>query len=156
MRKRRLIRLAGLKTNNLPSSSNGSNCLSSPGTPGPSNDQTAIATSSPLSSVSTEACQTPEAPMETEENGDKGSKSSGIDVDSGIENMEVEESDRKEIASRSRVSNKKKKLIIVYCEIIKNYSFFANCINLSENKELLRNFGAILNWSTAFEILCLV
>ena len=45
-----------------------------------------------------------EAPMEVEDSiCDKQFNSSGVDVDSGIENMEVEDSDRKEIPPRSRV-----------------------------------------------------
>jgi ubiquitin conjugation factor E4 B len=44
-----------------------------------------------------------EAPMEVEDNCEKQCNSSGVDVDSGIENMEVEDTDRKEIAPRSRV-----------------------------------------------------
>lgn len=42
--------------------------------------------------------------MEVEESSDKQCNTSGIDVDSGIENMEVEESDRKDSIPRSRVS----------------------------------------------------
>lgn len=42
--------------------------------------------------------------MEVEESSDKQCNNSGIDVDSGIENMEVEESDRKDSIPRSRVS----------------------------------------------------
>ncbi|XP_058788728.1 ubiquitin conjugation factor E4 B [Phymastichus coffea] len=43
-----------------------------------------------------------EAPMEVEENCEKQLTSSGVDVDSGIENMEVEDSDRKDVTPRSR------------------------------------------------------
>ena len=48
--------------------------------------------------------QNPEMPMEVEESNEKQCNTSGVDVDSGIENMEVEESDRKDSKSRSRVS----------------------------------------------------
>lgn len=45
--------------------------------------------------------------MEVEDNCQKQenqcNSSSGVDVDSGIENMEVEDSDKKEAVSRSRV-----------------------------------------------------
>ncbi|KAJ8676226.1 hypothetical protein QAD02_012012 [Eretmocerus hayati] len=43
-----------------------------------------------------------DAPMEVEDNCEKCFNSTGVDVDSGIENMEVEDSDRKEIPPRSR------------------------------------------------------
>ena len=44
------------------------------------------------------------ASMDVEENSDKQSSTFSVDVDSGIENMEVEESDRKDGPPRSRVS----------------------------------------------------
>lgn len=43
--------------------------------------------------------------MDVEENSEKQCSTSGIDVDSGIENMEVEESDRKEATPRSRTTS---------------------------------------------------
>lgn len=43
--------------------------------------------------------------MEVEDSSEKQCNTSGVDVDSGIENMEVEESDRKELAPRSRVGS---------------------------------------------------
>lgn len=48
--------------------------------------------------------QSVEIPMEVEESSDKQCNTFGVDVDSGIENMEVEESDRKDSIPRSRVS----------------------------------------------------
>lgn len=43
--------------------------------------------------------------MEVEDNCEKQcNNSSGVDVDSGVENMEVEDLDRKELLPRSRVS----------------------------------------------------
>lgn len=46
-----------------------------------------------------------EAAMEVEDSSCEKQFNSGVDVDSGIENMEVEDSDRKEVAPRSRVSS---------------------------------------------------
>lgn len=44
------------------------------------------------------------APMEVEDGSCEKQFNSGVDVDSGIENMEVEDLDRKDITPRSRVS----------------------------------------------------
>lgn len=107
MRRRRLARLAGLETNIPLSNTDGSNLLNSPSTPGPSSASTVF----PITTLN-QTPPTPQQPqndqldvaMDTEETSEKQCNSSGIDVDSGIENMEVEESDRKENASRSRVN----------------------------------------------------
>lgn len=99
MRRRRLARLAGLETSiSTNSSSNSGTGSISPGTPGPSRSS-----SGPIMSPPTQQLQHPEAPMEVEDSSDKQFNTSGVDVDSGIENMEVEDSDRKELAPRSRV-----------------------------------------------------
>jgi len=97
MRKRRLARLAGLNTNNTTAGSS-TTTSSSPSTPGPSK----AFTGSMISPSNQQ--QRVDIPMEVEESSDKQCNSSGIDVDSGIENMEVDESDRKDSIPRSRVS----------------------------------------------------
>lgn len=100
MRKRRLARLAGLNTNNAAASSSNTTAPISPSTPGPSK-----AFAEPMISPSIpQQLQRAEIPMEVEES-DKQCNTSGLDVDSGIETMEVEESDRKDSIPRSRVSN---------------------------------------------------
>jgi len=98
MRKRRLARLAGLNTNNTTAGSSTTTTSSSPSTPGPSK----VFTGSMISPSIQQ--QRVDIPMEVEESSDKQCNSSGIDVDSGIENMEVDESDRKDSIPRSRVS----------------------------------------------------
>lgn len=72
--------------------------------PGPSNDSAVKV--QPQATVPTETktnSSPPPQPMEVEDNCEKQCNSSGVDVDSGIENMEVEESDRKDHVPRSRV-----------------------------------------------------
>lgn len=109
MRKRRLARLAGLESGTSPllSSPNGLSCQSSPGTPGaPVTGPVTSSLSSPMSGVSPVSLtgdKSIDAAMETDDNNEKQFNNSGIDVDSGIENMEVEESDRKDNSRRSRV-----------------------------------------------------
>ncbi|XP_015113341.1 ubiquitin conjugation factor E4 B [Diachasma alloeum] len=102
MRKRRLARLAGLETS-ATANTNGGNCLSSPSTPGPSKTP-GLASVSPVQQSESHNLNN-DMPMETEESSEKQLNNSGIDVDSGIENMEVEESDRKDTASRSRTTS---------------------------------------------------
>lgn len=99
MRRRRLARLGGLNTNNVPASSTNTTVLTSPSTPGPSK-----MFAGQISLSIQQQFQHAEIPMEVDENGDKQCNTSGIDVDSGIETMEVEESDRKDSTPRSRVS----------------------------------------------------
>lgn len=100
MRKRRLARLAGLNTNNAPAGSSNTTAPISPSTPGPSK----VFAESISPSIQQQS-QRADVLMEVEESSDKQSLTSGIDVDSGIENMEVEESDRKySFVTRSRVS----------------------------------------------------
>lgn len=100
MRKRRLARLAGLNTSNAAASSSNTTAPISPSTPGPSK-----AFAEPMISPSIpQQLQRAEIPMEVEESSDKQCNTSGLDVDSGIETMEVEESDRKDSIPRSRVS----------------------------------------------------
>ncbi|XP_015606835.1 ubiquitin conjugation factor E4 B [Cephus cinctus] len=100
MRRRRLARLAGFDT----AGSKGSSTTEqeAPSTPGPSNILTGSIMSPPI--------QQPQAsaPMEVEQpdNSEKQCNTSGVDVDSGIENMEVEESDRKDpVRSRTTSSS---------------------------------------------------
>lgn len=100
MRKRRLARLAGLNTNITVAGSSTTTAPISPSTPGPSK---AFAGSMISPSIQ-QQLQRVDVPMEVEESSDKQCNSSGIDVDSGIENMEVDESDRKDSIPRSRVS----------------------------------------------------
>lgn len=100
MRRRRLARLASLNTSNAAASSSNAAAPISPSTPGPSK-----AFAEPMISPSIQQqLQHAEIPMEVEESSDKQCNTSGLDVDSGIETMEVEESDRKDSIPRSRVS----------------------------------------------------
>lgn len=101
MRRRRLARLAGLDTSGSLMNSNSGTGSVSPSTPGPSRMSPGPAMSPPIQ----QQLQHPEASMEIEDNSDKQCNTSGVDVDSGIENMEVEESDRKEPTSRSRTTS---------------------------------------------------
>ncbi|KAF7992765.1 hypothetical protein HCN44_005109 [Aphidius gifuensis] len=116
IRRRRLARLAGLagsETNSppVPTSPNGINLQpqNSPPTPGPSTTASSIVTSSPIPAVSLNKIDSAdkiyEAAMETDESIEKQFNNSGIDVDSGIENMEVEEIDKKNESQRSRTSS---------------------------------------------------
>lgn len=98
MRRRRLARLAGLNTNNAAATSSNTTAPISPSTPGPS--KTFVEPMIPASIQQ----QRSDIPMEVEESSDKQYNTSGLDVDSGIETMEVEESDRKDSVPRSRVS----------------------------------------------------
>lgn len=98
MRRRRLAHLAGLNTSNTAANSTNTTAPISPNTSGPS---TAFAGS--ISPSTQQQFQHADVPMEVEESSDKQCNTSAIDVDSGIENMEVEESDRKD-SPRSRVS----------------------------------------------------
>ncbi|XP_029674814.1 ubiquitin conjugation factor E4 B-like isoform X2 [Formica exsecta] len=101
MRKRRLARLAGLNTSNVAASSSNTTAPISPSTPGPSK-----AFAEPMISPSIpQQLQRAEIPMEVEESSDKQCNTSGLDVDSGIETMEVEESDRKDSIPRSRTTS---------------------------------------------------
>ncbi|XP_034945689.1 ubiquitin conjugation factor E4 B [Chelonus insularis] len=114
MRRRRLARLAGLDTSTPVINSSVTNGIESPSTPGPS-----TVSSDMLSPIQQPSIQSPqsqlqqqqssdfqqEVPMDCEDNSEKQCNSSGIDVDSGIENMEVEESDRKDMPPRSRTTS---------------------------------------------------
>ncbi|XP_043469327.1 ubiquitin conjugation factor E4 B [Leptopilina heterotoma] len=97
IRRRRLARLASLGSNNASPSTNSTSVPTSPDTPGPSNISPNSA--APL------LPQQQQVTMDVEENSEKQCSTSGIDVDSGIENMEVEESDRKEATPRSRTTS---------------------------------------------------
>lgn len=94
-----MVRLAGLDNISSATTSNHNTGPISPSTPGPSR----AFTGQIISPSKQQQFQNPEMPMEVEESNDKQC-TSGVDVDSGIENMEVEESDRKDSKSRSRVS----------------------------------------------------
>ncbi|XP_066601539.1 ubiquitin conjugation factor E4 B [Prorops nasuta] len=101
MRRRRLARLAGLDMATSPATITSNNASpATPNTPGPSK----VSPGSNTHTVQPEF-QHPEAPMEVEENSDKQCNTSGVDVDSGIENMEVEETDKKEPLPRSRTTS---------------------------------------------------
>lgn len=97
IRRRRLARLAGLGSNNASPNTKSTSVPTSPDTPGPSNISP-NSTAPPL-------LQNQQVTMDVEENSEKQCSTSGIDVDSGIENMEVEESDRKEATPRSRTTS---------------------------------------------------
>ncbi|XP_017878482.1 ubiquitin conjugation factor E4 B [Ceratina calcarata] len=119
VRRRRMARLAGLDTIGSTANSNHNNAPSvspasvspvspvlsmspiSPNTPGPSKAYT----DQIVPNIKQQQFQNPEAPMEVEENNDKQCCSSGMDVDSGIENMEVEDNDRKDLKPRSRTTS---------------------------------------------------
>ncbi|XP_012285979.1 ubiquitin conjugation factor E4 B [Orussus abietinus] len=103
IRRRRLARLAGLETN-CPASSSSDAGATSPSMPGPSKVSPGPV-SSPIVRQTSQQPQQQEAPMEVEDNNEKQCNMSGVDVDSGIENMEVDESDRKEVAPRSRTTS---------------------------------------------------
>lgn len=110
IRRRRLLRLSALDA--TPSSSTSRESVSSaanlnvttPSTPGPSHPQSAPPGLSPRDGNPWSAMDTTEADEATSS---KSKNKEVMDVDSGIENMEVEENDRKEIemADVSRVSN---------------------------------------------------
>lgn len=115
MRKRRLARLGGTDSNGATVNSNGANSLNSPSTSGPSSALSGFGTvpttqNQPhqLQPSQQKSIQS-DTPMDTEESSEKQSNNSGIDVDSGIENMEVEEPDRKDVAPRSRVCKNENK-----------------------------------------------
>lgn len=95
-----MARLAGLDSFSSTVNSNHNNDPVSPNTPGPSK----TFTEQIISPLKQQQFQNPGVPMEIEESNNKQCSSSGVDIDSGIENMEVEEPDRKELKPRSRVS----------------------------------------------------
>lgn len=95
-----MARLAGLDSFNSTVNISHNNDPVSPNTPGPSK----TFTDQIISPLKQQQFQNPELPMEIEENTNKQCSSSGVDIDSGIENMEVEESERKEVKPRSRVN----------------------------------------------------
>ncbi|GLG94106.1 Ubiquitin conjugation factor E4 B [Gryllus bimaculatus] len=116
IRKRRLARLAAIDTAAAaaPSTSgqlappSPSNAVpSSPSTPGPSNSNHEIATPPPLGTQKSDSQSTDtSSQMEIDDAPcEKNSLVSQVDVDSGIENMEVEDSDRKEAGARHRTSS---------------------------------------------------
>ncbi|XP_076223134.1 ubiquitination factor E4B isoform X2 [Nomia melanderi] len=100
MRRRRMARLVGLDNICSATTSNHNADPISPSTPGPSK----AFTGQMISPSNQQQFQNAEVAMEVEENNDKQSVS-GVDVDSGIENMEVEESDRRDTKSRSRTTS---------------------------------------------------
>lgn len=108
VRRRRMARLAGLDSINSGTNSNHSSGPVSPSTPGPSK----AFTEQIISPSKQQQFQNSDIPMEVEENSDKQCSSSGVDVDSGIENMEVEESDRKDLKSRSRTTSSSTEITI--------------------------------------------
>ena len=116
MRRRRLARLGGLEvSSNAPAAINGqevtspeNNCSSGDTSiPTQPSNQPASPTKCkklpPLFSPSLQNAEIPDTPMEVEDGFEKQSNTSGVDVDSGIENMEVEDADRKDATPRSRV-----------------------------------------------------
>ncbi|XP_033342971.1 ubiquitination factor E4B isoform X1 [Megalopta genalis] len=100
MRRRRMARLAGLDNISSATTSNHNTGPVSPSTPGPSK----AFTGQMISPSNRQQFQNPEVAMEVEDNFYKQCVS-GVDVDSGIENMEVEESDRRDTKSRSRTTS---------------------------------------------------
>ncbi|XP_057335851.1 ubiquitin conjugation factor E4 B [Microplitis mediator] len=114
MRRRRLARLAGLESSvSAPVSPPGSsvnNASESSSSPGPSTCPDLPTPSlqqqqSPTQPQVNESSSEQEVPMDFEETNEKQSNNISIDVDSGIENMEVEEQDRKDHTSRSRTTS---------------------------------------------------
>ncbi|KAK0083631.1 hypothetical protein PV325_008472 [Microctonus aethiopoides] len=111
MRRRRLARLGGTDSNGATVNSNGANSLNSPSTSGPSSALSGFGTVPTTQNQphqlqpSQQKSNQSDTPMDTEESSEKQSNNSGIDVDSGIENMEVEEPDRKDVAPRSRTTS---------------------------------------------------
>ncbi|XP_066992504.2 ubiquitin conjugation factor E4 B isoform X2 [Anabrus simplex] len=110
IRKRRLARLAAIDTGAGPSTvgqlappSPSNVAPPSPSTPGPSNSQPELVTPPPLGTQKSDSQSTDtSSQMEVDEpNCEKSGLVSQVDVDSGIENMEVEESDRKETGTSS-------------------------------------------------------
>ncbi|XP_068966391.1 ubiquitin conjugation factor E4 B [Bombus flavifrons] len=101
VRRRRMARLAGLDSFSSTVNSNHNNDPVSPNTPGPSK----TFTEQIISPLKQQQFQNPGVPMEIEESNNKQCSSSGVDIDSGIENMEVEEPDRKELKPRSRTTS---------------------------------------------------
>lgn len=83
----------------------------SPNTPGPSRGYPPVFSNQQ---------QSTDASMEVEDSNEKQSNISGVDVDSGIENMEVEDSDRKE-PLRSRVRMKRLVLQPVVYNLVNIY-----------------------------------
>ncbi|XP_043267135.1 ubiquitin conjugation factor E4 B [Venturia canescens] len=106
MRRRRLARLAGLEPG-TPTNSNGAAGMApaSLNTPGPSKPTPLQQQVGSSTSATIEHIAQPEVAMDVEENSDKQCNTFGVDVDSGIENMEVEETDRKDPAPRSRTTS---------------------------------------------------
>ncbi|XP_014216828.1 ubiquitin conjugation factor E4 B [Copidosoma floridanum] len=109
IRRRRLARLASLDTTRTPPSGSPS-ATTSPENGVPSSPS-ALQLQPPSAAVSPSVDPTPpqlpekETPMEVEDSSEKQCNSSGVDVDSGIENMEVDDSDRREIPPRSRTTS---------------------------------------------------
>ena len=101
VRRRRMARLAGLDSISSTTTLAHNAGPVSPNIPGPSK---AFA-GQIISPSKQQQLQNPEMPMEVEESNEKQCNTSGVDVDSGIENMEVEESDRKDSKSRSRTTS---------------------------------------------------
>ncbi|CAK9828567.1 Ubiquitin conjugation factor E4 B [Anthophora retusa] len=101
VRRRRMARLAGLDCINSTANSNHNAGSVSPSIPGPSK----AFTEQIISPSKQQQFRNHEVSMEIEEINDKQCSSSGVDVDSGIENMEVEESDRKDPKPRSRTTS---------------------------------------------------
>ena len=96
-----MARLAGLDSFSSTINANHNNDPVSPNTPGPSK----TFTEQIISPLKQQQFQSPVVPMEIEESNNKQCSSTDrADVDSGFENMEVEECDRKELKPRSRVS----------------------------------------------------
>ena len=97
MRRRRLARLEGFNNNNATASSSNAIAPTSPST-------SELSKAFPGSiSPSIQQLQRAEIPMEVEESNDKQCNITEMD-NSGIESMEVDESDRKDSIPRSRVS----------------------------------------------------
>jgi len=115
MRRRRLARLEGFNNNNATASSSNAIASTSPNT---SESSKAFGSISP--SIQQQLQRT-EIPMEVEESNDKQCNIITEITNSGIENMEVDESDRKDLIPRSRVSiftMLKKRNITIYIILV--------------------------------------
>jgi len=118
MRRRRLARLEGFNNNNATASSSNAIASTSPNT---SESSKAFAES--ISPSIQQQLQRTEIPMEVEESNDKQCNIITEITNSGIENMEVDESDRKDLIPRSRVS------IFTMLKKKKHHNLHHTCIN---------------------------
>ncbi|KAL0120658.1 hypothetical protein PUN28_008383 [Cardiocondyla obscurior] len=112
MRRRRLARLEGLNNSNAAASSSNAIAPTSPSTP-----ELSKAFAESISPSITQQLQRVEVPMEVEESNDKQCNITEIN-NSGIENMDVEESDRKDSIPRSRTASSTIEVTIDHVHVV--------------------------------------